>query len=107
MSGSFGEMGNLLKQAQQMQRELNRVREELRKAVVEGTAGGGVVRVEVTGDRHVTKVEISEEVIQGGDKALLEDMVLAALRDGIGKAEKLAEDSMGRVTGGMQLPGLF
>jgi len=107
MSGSFGEFGSLLKQAQQMQRELDRVREELRQRTVEGTAGGGAVRVLVTGDRQVTRVEISPEVLKDGDAALVEDLVLTALRDGIGKAAKLAEESLGRVTGGIHLPGLF
>lgn len=107
MSGSFGEMGSLLKQAQQMQRELDRVRNELRNKTVEGTAGGGVVKVWVTGDRQVTRVEISAEAIKDGDKAMLEDLVLAALRDGIGRASRLADESLAKVTGGMNLPGLF
>lgn len=107
MSGSLGDMGSLLRQAQQMQRELDRVREELRRSVVEGTSGGGAVRVEITGDRRVQSVQISDEAFAGQDKALLEDLLLAALRDGLTKAEALAEESMGRVTGGMNLPGLF
>ncbi|HTF90211.1 MAG TPA: YbaB/EbfC family nucleoid-associated protein [Planctomycetota bacterium] len=107
MSGSFGEMGSLLKQAQEMQRELDRVRGELRAKTLEGSAGGGVVKVWVSGDRQVTKIEIAPEVIKDGDKKLLEDLVLAALRDGIGKATRLAEESLAKVTGGMNLPGLF
>jgi hypothetical protein len=107
MSGSFGELGSLLKQAQQMQRDLDRVREELRQKTVEGTAGGGVVRVLVTGDRQVTKVEIAPEVLAGGNTSLVEDLVLTALRDGIGRAAKLAEETLGKVTGGVNLPGLF
>jgi DNA-binding YbaB/EbfC family protein len=90
-----------------MQRELDRVRAELRAKVLEGSAGGGVVKVWITGDRQVTKVEIAPEVIKDGDKNLIEEMVLAALRDGIGKATRLAEESMAKVTGGMNLPGLF
>ncbi len=107
MSGSLGDMGSLLKQAQEMQRELDRVREELRRSKVEGTAGGGAVRIEITGDRKIQRVEIADDVANGGDKALLEDLVLAAMRDALSKAEALAEESMGRVTGGMNLPGLF
>jgi DNA-binding YbaB/EbfC family protein len=107
MSGSFGELGSLLKQAQKMQRDLDKVREELRSSVVEGTAGAGAVRVEVTGDRQVTKVEISAETLADCDKQEIEDLVLAALRDGIGRASKLAEETMGKVTGGVNLPGLF
>jgi hypothetical protein len=100
-------MGNLLRQAQEMQRELDRVREELRTTVVEGNAGAGAVRVEVTGDRRVIKVELSDEAASSNDKAALEDLILAALRDGIQKAATLAEERVAGVTGGMQLPGLF
>lgn len=107
MAGSFGEMGNLLKQAQEMQRQLERIRGELAEAVVEGTAGGGAVRVEVTGDRRVRSLSISDEVVKAGDKSMLEDLVLSAVQDGIAKAEDLAEQTMTKVTGGMQLPGMF
>lgn len=107
MTGSFGEFGSLLKQAQQMQRELDRVREELRRTTVEGSAGGGAVRVLVTGDRQVAKVEIAPAVLAEGDAAMLEDLILSALRDGTAKASKLAEEALGKVTGGVSLPGLF
>ena len=107
MSGSFGDMGNILRQAQEMQRELDRARETLRKASVEGTAGGGAVRVTVTGDRRLSSVEISKDVVAAGDKGMLEDLVLAAVRDGLEQAAKLEKESLGRVTGGMDLPGLF
>jgi hypothetical protein len=105
--GSFGELGSLLKQAQQMQRDLDKVRAELRERTVQGTAGGGMVQVEVTGDRRVTRIDIAPEVVAEGDKAQIEELVLAALRDGIGKAARLAEETMGKVTGGVNLPGLF
>ena len=107
MTGSFGELGSLLKQAQQMQRDLDRVREELRTKTVEGTAGGGAVRVLVTGDRQVSKVEIAPELLAKPDKQMLEDLLLAALRDGIAKATRMSNESLGRVTGGINLPGLF
>jgi len=107
MTGSFGEFGSLLKQAQKMQRELDRVREELRQTTCEGSAGGGAVRVLVTGDRQVTRVEISEEVLATGDKALIEDLVLSALRDGGEKAGQLAREAIAKVTGGVNLPGLY
>ena len=107
MSGSFGELGSLLKQAQQMQREIDRVREELKQTTVEGTAGGGAVRVFVSGDRHVTGIEIKPEVLKDGDVEMVEDLVLGALKDGTAKAAKLAEEALGKVTGGVNLPGLF
>jgi DNA-binding YbaB/EbfC family protein len=107
MSGSFGDMGNLLKQAQAMQRELDRVQRELAAEEVEGTAGAGFVRVRVSGEGQVTAVELSDEVVAGGDKAMLEDLLLAALRDGLSKASKLRQERLSRVTGGLNLPGLF
>ena len=108
MSGSLGDMGNLLRQAQEMQRELDRVREELRNHTVQGTAGGGVVSVELTADRQdVKRVVISPDVLRSGDHGMIEDLVLTALRDGLRKAEELSSEKMSRVTGGMNLPGLF
>ncbi len=107
MSGTFGEMGNLLKQAQQMQRELDRVREELARTRVEGSSGGNVVRVEVTCDGMVQKVHVKPELVASGDVGMLEEAVLAALRDALGNAAKLREEKMKKVTGGLNLPGLF
>jgi hypothetical protein len=107
MSSNFGELGSLLKQAQKMQRDLDKAREELKSSTVEGMAGAGAVRVLVTGDRQVTEIEISDEALSTCDKEALEELILAALRDGIGRASKLAEETMGKVTGGVNLPGLF
>ncbi len=100
-------MGNLLKQAQEMQRQLENARKDLAQTVVQGSAGGGAVRVEVSGDRKLLKLEISEEVVAGGDRALVEDLVLAAVRDGMERAERLAAEQLSKLTGGMQLPGSF
>jgi|SoiMethySBSTD1v2_1073268.scaffolds.fasta_scaffold2847647_1 DNA-binding YbaB/EbfC family protein len=108
MSGSLGDMGNLLRQAQEMQRELDRVKEDLKNHVVEGTAGGGVVRIELTADRmEVRRVEIAPEALRQGDARLVEDLFLTALRDALRKAEVYANESMSRITGGLNLPGFF
>ena len=106
MSSSFGEMGNLLKQAQKMQRAMDDAREELRAIRIEGTAGGGTVKVEVTGDGRVEKVELTDEVVASGDRTMIEDLLLAALRDGLSKASRTSEERLSRVTGGLNLPGL-
>ncbi len=106
MSGPFGELGSLLKQAQQMQRELDKAREELAGVTVEGSSGAGAVRVVVTGDKQIKKVEISEETMKHSDRAMLEDLVLAAVRDGLEKAGKLSDETLGKITGGLNLPGL-
>ena len=106
MSGSFGEMGNLLKQAQQMQRELDRVRKELGEKQVEGSAGGGVVRVKVDGNGKVTDLVIDDGLIKG-DPGLLRDTILAAVQEGIKNANALRETEMSKVTSGLNLPGIF
>lgn len=107
MSGSFGDMGNLLRQAQEMQRELDRVQAELAREVVEGRDGGGSVRVEVNGQGQVLKVHISDEAFTAHDRAGFEDLLLTALRDGIARAAHLRKERLARITGGLNLPGLF
>ncbi len=106
MSGPFGEMGSLLQQAQKMQRAMDEARAELRETIVDGSAGGGVVRAKVTGEGQVEKIEISDEALRAGDKSLLEELVLAAVRDGIDRATRLREQRLAKVTGGLNLPGL-
>ena len=107
MSG-LGDMGNLLKQAQEMQRQVKQVKSELRSATIEGKAGGEAVVVEVTQDRHeVKRVSITPEVLASGDATLIEDMCLGAFQDALRRAEEAEASAIGRVTGGMQLPGLF
>lgn len=107
MSSSFGEMGNLLKQAQRMQQALEEAREELAAATVEGRAGGGAVVVTVTGDGRVPKVRLRPDVVASGDHEALEDLLVAALRDGIERAHKMRQERMAKVSGGLNLPGLM
>ncbi len=106
MSG-LGDMGNLLKQAQEMQRQVDRVKNELKASSVEGMAGGGVVRIEISCDRQeVRAVHVAPEVA-GGEASMIEDLVLGALQDALRRASEAEREAIGRVTGGMQLPGLF
>jgi DNA-binding YbaB/EbfC family protein len=107
MTGTFGEMGNLLKQAQKMQRAIEEAEEELKRTTVLGTSGGGAVRIEVTGDWRVEKVEIADDALRGKDRSLLEDAVRGALRDALGKVAKLREERRRQITGGLDLPGFL
>ncbi len=107
MSG-LGEMGNLLKQAQEMQRQMDRVRGELHSKVVEGTAGGGVVRISLSADRQEVKdISISQEILVQNDPTLMNDLVRAALQDALRRCLETEKEDLGKVTGGMQLPGMF
>ncbi len=106
MSGP-GDLGNLLKQAQKMQREMDLAREEISQATLEGSAGGGAARVEVDGDGSVKAVHLSEEALSEGDKGAVEDLILAAIGDAQAKAAELKRERLSKVTGGMDMPGLF
>jgi hypothetical protein len=99
-------MGNLARMAQQMQAGIERVQAELATATVEGTAGGGAVRVVVTGKQEVVSVTIDPEVATAGDVDILQDLIVAATNDALREARELAEQKLGAVTGGMRLPGL-
>jgi DNA-binding YbaB/EbfC family protein len=105
MSG-LGEMGNLLKQAQEMQRQLDAVRNELKSRSIEGTAAGGLVRVVLSADRHEVR---SVQLAPGApaDPRALEEAVAGALRDALRRAAEAEREAIGRITGGMNLPGLL
>lgn len=107
MLKGMGGMGNILKQAQKMQQRLLEVQQELKERVVEGSAGGGMVRVAVNGQQEVLSVKIDPEVVNAEDVELLEDMVLAAVSQALEKARQMAQEEMAKVTGGLQLPGLL
>ncbi len=99
-------MGNLLAQAQKMQRAMEEAKEALAGEQVEGTTGGGAVKVQMSGAGAVGGVEISPEAY-GAGKDDLQEMVLLAIRDAQAKAERVREQRMGQVTGGLNLPGLM
>ena len=107
MSGSLGDMGSLLKQAQEMQRELDRVRGELAEREVEGTAGGRAVVVTLTCAKEVRSVTFSDEFVAQAEKDDLEEMTLLAVRDAVAQAEQISKDELAQVTGGLNLPGLM
>lgn len=95
----------ILRQAQQMQARLAKAQEELDAATVEGSAGGGVVKVVMTGQQRLQKVEIAPEAAE--DVEMLQDLILAAVNDAQDKVQKLVSEKMGALTGGMNIPGLF
>lgn len=100
------DMGKLMKQAQKMQEAMQKMQEDLGSQVIEGTSGGGVVTVTMTGGMECTGVKIKPEAVDPEDVETLEDLVLAAIKDAMGKANALANSQMGSITGGMKLPGM-
>ncbi len=100
---------DIIKQAQAMQQEMLKIQEELKGKEVEASVGGGAVVVKANGQKEVTSITISEETIKDAveDKEMLEDLVLSAVKEAMRQAEELSEKEMSRVTGGMNIPGLF
>ena len=102
-------MNQLLKQAQQMQAEMAKAQEELKNEVVEASAGGGMVKVTMTGDMQLRGIEISPEAVDPEDVDMLQDMVAAAVNEALRSAQELAASKMGQATGGLGdlgLPGM-
>jgi DNA-binding YbaB/EbfC family protein len=96
-----------MKMIQQMQNRMMKIQEELEETIVQGTAGGGVVTVEVTGQREMKSIKIDPSAVDPEDVEMLEDLVLAAVTDAMDKAAKLNEEKMSALTGGMKIPGLM
>jgi nucleoid-associated protein EbfC len=102
-----GGMGNLLKQAQEMQARMAKIQEELGQKTVEGSAGGGMVQVTVNGQFNLSKVKIDPAEINEEEKDMLEDLILAAINDGMRKAREMVSAEMSKLTGGFKIPGLM
>ena len=98
--------GNLQKMAMQMQRDMQRVQDELAAARCEGSAGGGVVRAVVTGKLVLESLTIDPSAVDPDDVEMLQDLVLTAVNDAMRAARELEESKMGAVTGGLRLPGM-
>ena len=100
-----GGIGNIMKQAQQMQADMQKAQEEIANMEVEGQSGGGLVKVAMTGRHDLKKVMIDDSVMD--DKDMLEDLVAAAVNDAVRQVEKTNKEKMSGVTGGMNLPDGF
>ena len=96
----------MLKQAQQLQKEMVKIQEEIESTSVESSSGGGAVKVVVSGKMVVQSIQIDEAAVDSEDVELLEEMVLTAINDGLSKAQELASSKMNALTGGLNLPGL-
>ena len=107
MVKSLGGMGNLLKQAQEMQARLSKIQEELAGKTVEAASGGGMVHVTVNGQLALTSIKIDPSVINSEEKEMLEDLVLAAVNEGMRRAREMVSEEMSKVTGGFKIPGLM
>lgn len=97
-------LGNMMKQAKQMQQNMQAMQQKLEETEMEGSSGGGLVSVTMNGKHHVSAVKISPEAVDKDDIETLEDMLTAAFNDAAGKLHVFAEEEMKKATGGMNLP---
>ena len=102
-----GGMGNIMKQAQQMQRRMAQLQTELEERRIEATSGGGMVKAVVSGKQQLISLTIDPKAVDPEDVEMLQDLVMAALSEALKQSQKLAEEEMGKITGGMNIPGLF
>jgi hypothetical protein len=100
-------LGDLMKQAQRMKAEMDRIQAEVAAKTVEGSAGGGMVTVVANGKGEILSVRIDPEVARGEDLEMVQDLVTAAANDALRKARELLAQEVSRVAGGLGLPGLF
>ncbi|MGN0278163.1 MAG: YbaB/EbfC family nucleoid-associated protein [Lachnospiraceae bacterium] len=105
--GMPGNMNNLMKQAQRMQRQMEESQKELEVKEFTAKAGGGAVEVTVTGKKEVTKIKLSEEVVDPDDIEMLEDLVMAATNEALRMADEANAEVMNKMTGGLGLGGGF
>lgn len=100
-------LGNIMKQAQQMQQKMGRLQEELESRQVEASAGGGMVTAVVNGKQQLLSLKIEKSVVDPDDVDMLQDLVVAAVNEAIKKSQEMMQEEMGKITGGFNIPGLF
>ena len=99
--GMSGNMNNLMKQAQRMQRQMEEAQKELEEKEVEAAAGGGAVKVKVSGKKEIVAVTIDPEVVDPEDVEMLEDLIMAAANAALRKMDEVSQSSMAKITGGL------
>lgn len=106
MSG-MGNLGNLMQQAQRMQRDLGRLQDELKERMVEGSAGDGAITVIASGGQEIMSIKIEPEAVDEDDVETLEDLLIAAVNNALEKSREMQRSETEKITGGMNLPGMF
>jgi DNA-binding YbaB/EbfC family protein len=98
--------GNIMKQAKKMQEQIGQLQQELEAKTIEAQAGGGMVRIVVNGKFEIVSLKIEKEVVNPEDIEMLQDLIVAAVNEGIRKAQAMASEEMAKITGGLGIPGM-
>jgi nucleoid-associated protein EbfC len=99
-------LGNIMKQAKKMQEKIGQLQQELETKTIEAQAGGGMVRVVVNGKFEVVSLKIEKEVVNPEDLEMLQDLIAAAVNEGIRRAQEMTSQEMAKITGGLNIPGM-
>jgi nucleoid-associated protein EbfC len=99
-------LGNIMKQAKKMQERMSKLQQELETRTIEAQAGGGMVKVVVNGKFEVVSLQIEKDVVNPEDIEMLQDLIAAAVNEGIRKAQEMASSEMTKITGGLNIPGM-
>ena len=105
--GGGPNMNQMLKQAQKMQEQMLKMQEELETKTYEASSGGGAVSVKISGKKELMEINLSEAVVDPEDIEMLQDLIIAAVNEGLRKASESSENELGKLTGGLNIPGLF
>lgn len=108
MFGNKAQMAGMMKKVKKMQEDMQKMQEDLKNKKVDVTAGGGAIRLVMNGEKQITELKIDKGVLDPDDPEMLEDLVTAAVNEAVRKVDDMAQQEMGKITGGMGLPpGLF
>jgi len=100
-------MGNMMKQAQQLQTKMLKMQEEMAEKTVETSAGGGMVKVVASGKQQILSIQIEKEVVDPEDVEMLQDLILSAVNEALTKSQEMVAAEMSKLTGGMNIPGIM
>ena len=104
--GGFGNMQGMLQKVQKMQAQMQQAQEELQARTFTGTAGGGVVKVVVTGKKELQSITLDPQAVDPDDVEMLQDLIVAAVNEAMKEVDRVSEEEMGKITGGVKLPGM-
>lgn len=106
-AGMPGNMNQMMKQVQKMQRDMEKTQQELEEKIYESSAGGGAIQIKVTGKKELVEIKLDPSIVDPDDVEMLQDLIMVAVNEALKTAEAEIAREMGKITGGMNLPGLF
>jgi len=107
MLNNMGNMGGMMKKVQKLQEDMAKMQEELKTRILDATAGGGAVKVVINGEKKIMSIKLDPAAVDPEDTEMLEDLIVAAVNEAINKVDGMMAEEMGKLTGGLKIPGMF